>query len=366
MAKKTIGTQELRSKIMLLCIYAPGNKIHNMNGYLKEFLSLVKTLGIKYDVVISWKIRQIDTSHFLTKGKLQELLDFVDKNEIDEVVCSKELSSLQERNLSDAINCKVYDRTQLILEIFSNSAHTAEGKTQIDIARLDYLKTRMAGRGKELSQQAGHIGVRGPGETEKEALRRYYATKMKQARKKLLTLEKSRETQRKQRLKSNVPLVALIGYTNAGKSSILNVLTKSNILAEDKLFTTLDTTTKTLFLNPNKNILVSDTVGFISELPHHLVDAFKSTLSELKYAKLILHVVDISNPCWEDHILIANNILKKLKISTKILYVFNKIDLMEKKQSNFELYKPYVLTHTKSKNGAIDLLDFLRNFSFDF
>ncbi len=368
MAKRNlIDTKNIHPRTLLLCTYAQGNKIHDMEKYLEEFLNLVKTLGINHDYVLLWKLRLVDASHFLTKGKTQELLEFCKENDIEQVICSSTLTPLQERNISNAINCDVYDRTGLILEIFYNSAHTAEGKTQVEIAELEYLKTRLAGRGKDLAQQAGFIGGRGPGETEKEVLKRYYENKIKQSKKRLETLDRARETQRKRRISSNIPLIALVGYTNSGKSSLLNRLTNSNVLAENKLFSTLDTTTRTLILD-NRKMLLSDTVGFISDLPHHLIDAFKSTLDELQYANLILHVVDISDSMWQDQIKIAKEILTELNVKTDILYIFNKRDLVENieiHKSLLEKYKPYVITETISKEGVKKLIEYIKQYKFN-
>ncbi|MCK4264881.1 GTPase HflX [Candidatus Babeliales bacterium] len=353
---------------LILCTYTPDNKIHDIHAYFEEFLNLIKTAEVEYDEVLLWKPRAIDTSHFLTKGKLQELKEICEKNEIKQVICSKELTPLQERNLHNALDCSIVDRSALILEIFHKAAHSSEGKIQVEIAELEYLKTRLSGRGKELAQQAGFIGGKGPGETEKESLRRYYETKIKQSKKKLISLEKSRQTQRKKRLESNIPLVALVGYTNAGKSSVLNALTKSDILAEDKLFSTLDTTTRSLYLDTSKKILLSDTVGFISELPHHLIEAFKSTLDELKYANLILHVVDISNPMWKDHIEIAKEILNELGVKGDVLFVFNKSDLaknIDDLEEEFKNYNHFVITETKTKKGITPLLEYIKVYKFN-
>ena len=365
--KKPISLKDIHPTTLILCVYTSDNKIHDIHAYYEEFLRLIETLGIEYDQTLLWKLRTVDTSHFLTKGKMQELLDFCDTHEIEEIILSKELSPVQERSLSDALGCKIFDRTKLILEIFQDSAHTAEGKTQINIAQLQYLKTRVRGIGKDFAQQAGYKGTRGPGETESESLRRYYETKIRQAKKRLATLEKSKKIQRKKRLESNLPLVALIGYTNSGKSSILNKITKSNILAEDKLFSTLDTTTRSLYLGEKKRVLISDTVGFISELPHNLIEAFKSTLDELKYADLVLHVVDIDNPMWRDHIEIAEDILDELEVDADLLYVFNKKDKVKnikKLLPYIEIYSPYVLTDTVSKTGTDELLKYIKEYKF--
>jgi len=362
--KPTLTTAE-RPKILLVDIDAPYKKEIAQEEYFEEFLNLVKTLGLEYDEVMQVKLRKIDKSNFFTKGKLQDLDKFCTENEIEEIVLSDILSPLQERNLENFLNCKVYDRERLILEIFQNSATTAEGKIQVEMANLEYFKARLAGKGIQLAQQAGYVGTRGPGETEKEFMRRHLTEKSRQAKKRLEVLKKSREVQRKRRLQSKWPLICLVGYTNAGKSTILNSLTKSKVLAEDKLFATLDTTTRELFVDKEKTCLISDTVGFISQLPHHLIEAFKSTLDELQYAKLLLHVVDVGNKSWQGQVEVVLNTLYELELDKKpILYIFNKIDKLSEEEleeikERLEEYKPYVLTNGKSKAGLNQLIAYL-------
>lgn len=357
-------------KILLLGIETPFNKVKNIQNYFDEFLSLIKTLGVKSDEQIFIRLRNIDKATFLTKGKVQELIDFCQAKEIDRIICSEILSPLQERNLEELTNCEVWDREKLILEIFRNAAHSAEGKIQVEMAEIEFFQTRLAGKGIEFSQQAGFKGGRGPGETAKEVLKRHLEDKYRQAKKKLETLQRSREIQRKQRIGSNVPFICIIGYTNAGKSSLLNILTKSQVLAEDKLFATLDTTTRELFIDSQKKALISDTVGFISQLPHHLIEAFKSTLDELRYADLLLHVVDLSNQAWEDQIRVVHETLDDLKISKEMLYVFNKTDLLKAEDlKNLEpkiaLYQPNVKINTRSKEGISELITFLKNYQLE-
>jgi len=357
-------TTKRHPRTLLLGVYAPGNQIYDSEGYFEEFLSLIKTADIVYDETFFIKVREISSSHFLTKGKLKDVVDFCEKHDIEEVVCSEILSPVQSRNLAYALECQLFDRAQLILEIFRRAAHTAEAKIQVDIAEFEYLNTRIAGRGKELAQQEGRIGSRGPGETQKELLKRFYQTEIRKLKKRLKTLEKSRDVQRKKRLASNIPLVALIGYTNSGKSSLLNILTHEHVLAEDKLFATLDITTREMYVGDNKKILLSDTVGFISQLPHLLIEAFKSTLDELRYADLLLHVVDISNPLWENHIEIAQDLLEELEIDKPVLYVFNKKDMIDPpdlEDITIETapYSPSVLTSALDKEGVEGLLDYI-------
>lgn len=366
MAKpQDLETKERHPRILILGVYAPGNQIYDSEGYFEEFKSLIKTSEIAYNEELFIKVRDVSPSHFLTKGKLQDVVDYCDKHDIEEVICSEILSPVQSRNLAYALECQLFDRAQLILEIFRKAAHTAEAKIQVDIAEFEYLNTRIAGRGKELAQQEGRIGSRGPGETQKELLKRFYQTEIRKLKKRLTTLEKARNVQRKKRLASNIPLVALIGYTNSGKSSLLNIMAHEHVIVEDKLFATLDITTRVMYLDHDKKILLSDTVGFISQLPHLLIEAFKSTLDELRYANLLLHVVDISNPLWENHIEIAQDILDDLEIDKPVLYVFNKKDKIqdldpERVAIDIAPYSPSVLTSALDKEGVADLIEKLK------
>lgn len=363
MTKKYYQASDYRPKVLLVAIHAPYNKTSYIKSYFEEFVNLVKSNGITYDEMITIKLRTIDTGTFITEGHLEEIKKICDEKDIDEVILSEPVSPQQERNLHDYLHCKIFDRTQLILEIFEKSAHSAEGKAQINIAMLEYLKTRLAGKGIHLSQQSGVMGLRGGfGETAKEKERRHIEEHILKLKRQLDQLQKIRETQRKQRLKSKLPLFCLIGYTNTGKSTILNALTKSNVLAEDKLFATLDTTTRELFINHQKKGLISDTVGFIQLLPHHLIEAFKSTLSELQYADLLLHVVDISDPNWQSHIFIVQNILADLEVEKEILYVFNKIDkvtMTPEITEHVEKYTPHVLVSALDLEGLKPLVDYL-------
>jgi len=361
--RELLDTAAHSNRTMLLGVFTPETR-QSVAYYYEEFENLAKTAGIVPVHKLFTKIREFDPATFFTKGKLQEIIEAVKEHEITDVVVSAQLSQLQERNLQDMLGCTVFDRTQLILEIFCQAAQTAEGKIQVEMAMLQHLKTRLAGRGKEMAQQEGFVGATGPGETQKEHLRRYYEGKLVQARKRLATLEKSRETQRKQRLKTGMPLVCLVGYTNAGKSSLLNALTKSDVLVEDKLFATLDTTTRELYLAPHKKILLSDTVGFISGLSHSLIEAFKSTLDELKYAQMLVHVIDVSNPAWREQVAIVKDTLKDLEVKAPVIYAANKIDLLsaeerEKVESDLFICQPFVFTSAKSKESMQQLLHYI-------
>lgn len=338
-----------------------------MDSYFEEFKNLVKTNGIPHETELFIKLRAIDPGYFFGKGKLAELKAFVEEHKIRHVVISEILTAQQERNLSTYLHSDICDRTRLILEIFEKSAHSAEGKAQVAIAKLKFEKSRLAGKGVHLSQQTGVKGQRGgPGETLKERETRHIEGSINQLRRQLEKIQQARETQRKTRLNNNVPHICLIGYTNAGKSTILNTLTKSDVLAEDKLFATLDTTTRKLFIGDKFKALLSDTVGFIQQLPHALIDAFKSTLSELQYADLLLQVIDISDTNWESHIKVVESILFDLHVDKPMLYVFNKSDRLEESDHRFASlakYQPHVLTDALSREGLKSLIEFLNNWN---
>ena len=362
MSKPPLFSTYSKPRVLLLAIHAPYNKTKIISSYYDEFVNLADANGLSTDLVVYMKLRTIEPQTFLSSGKLAELKEICEKEQPEEIIISEALSPHQERNLSKMLDCRVYDRTQLILEIFEKRAHSAEGKTQVEIAMLSYRKARLAGQGINLSQQAGHTGGKGPGETAKEKELRYLNTTTLQLKKKLKQLQRVRETQRKNRLSNAVPTVCLVGYTNAGKSTILNALTRAGVDAEDKPFATLDTTTRELYIDGKKLGIISDTVGFIQQLPHDLVEAFKSTLSELQHADLLLNVVDISDPKWETDIRVVQSILDELNLDKKMLYVFNKSDKCDDIKSTklaVEKYTPQVFTTATSKEGIAPLVKYL-------
>ena len=361
MTRQAASTQQ-QPKTLIVGIYSPNNN-GNMNSYFEEFANLVRANGMEYNHSIFIKLRQIDPGYYIGKGKLEELISICTKENIERVIISEQLSNQQERNLSKMLGVPVTDRTELILEIFERGAQSAEGKLQVEIALLQHKKARLSSRGIHLSQQAGSIGTRGPGETQKEIDTQHLEHLMVKLRKQLKQLRHVRDTQRKQRLRNNVSLFCLIGYTNAGKSTILNALTKSNVYAADKLFATLDTTTKELFIDGQKKGLISDTVGFIQQLPHHLVEAFKSTLSELAYAHLLLHVIDSSDPNWPAHISVVRAILDELAVDKPMVYIFNKIDKVtdpDHLETLARHYQPQVIISATTSQGIQPLVEFLR------
>lgn len=361
--------QEKQPRILIVGIHAPYNTNTNIDSYFEEFKNLIASNNLTYTAELFIKLRNIDAGTFISSGHLITIKKICDEQDIDQIIISEPLSPQQERNLRDYLHRPVFDRTRLILDIFEKNAHSAEAKAQIGIALLDFQKSRLAGKGTALSQQAGIKGLRsGFGETAKEKERRHIETYILKLRRELEQLHKTRQTQRKQRLRTNLPLICIIGYTNTGKSTILNALTKSNVLAANRLFATLDTTTRELFLDGKKIGLISDTVGFIQLLPHNLIDAFKSTLSELEFADLLLHVVDIADANWQQHIELVNHILVDLEVDAKsMLYVFNKMDKVEmtpKLIDEIDLFQPHVVVSAITKKDLQPLINYLQQHKF--
>lgn len=294
---------------------------------VEELEELVNTAGA---VVVDKMIQNRERPHpgtYLGKGKIEEVKERVWELGATGVVCDDELSPAQLRNLEDALQIKVMDRTMVILDIFAARANTSEGKIQVELAQLKYRAVRLVGLRNSLSRLGGGIGTRGPGEKKLETDRRLIHDRMSQLKQELEAVKRHRETARQQRSRTHTTVAAIVGYTNAGKSTLLNRLTSAGILAEDKLFATLDPTTRSLDLPSGQQILLTDTVGFIRKLPHHLIEAFKSTLEEAKYSDIILHVVDCSNPQMDMQIYVVYDTLKQLEVKDKVVVtVFNKID----------------------------------------
>lgn len=294
---------------------------------LLELKELAQTVGASVEGMVIQNREQIHPGTYVGKGKLEEIKDIIYDKNIDTLVCDDELSPAQLRNLNDYLDVKVIDRTIMILDIFAMRAATSEGKIQVELAQLNYSLSRLVGLRSSLSRLGGGIGTRGPGEKKLEMDRRIIRERIASLRRELDNVKKSREVSRKKRSESKIPLVAIAGYTNAGKSTLLNRLTGAGILEEDKLFATLDPTTRIYKYENGQQILLTDTVGFINKLPHHLINAFRSTLEEAKYADIILHVVDISNPRAEHQMDVVYDTLKDLGITDKkIITVYNKTD----------------------------------------
>lgn len=296
--------------------------------HLDELEMLASTAGAETKIKMIQDRDRMEPAFYIGKGKAEELAQLVELNEIDLVIFDDDLSPVQVRNLERLINKKIVDRSGLILDIFASRAQTKEAKTQVELAQLQYMLPRLTRAWTHLSKQYGGIGTKGPGETQIETDRRLIRNRISLLKEKLVKIESQRLTKSANR--KNFVRASLVGYTNAGKSTLLNTLTDAGVLAENKLFATLDSTTRSFDLNNNQKVLLSDTVGFIRKLPHHLVASFKSTLNEVREADIILHVVDVSHPFFEDHIQVVENTLKDLKADDKtVLYVFNKVDLLE-------------------------------------
>jgi GTP-binding protein HflX len=296
--------------------------------YLDELAFLAETAGAVTVKRYVQKLPQPDSRTFVGKGKLEEIKKYIEGKEVDIVIFDDELSGSQINNIEKILGVKTIDRSDLILDIFARRAKTAQAKTQVELAQYQYLLPRLRGMWKHLERLGGGIGTRGPGETEIETDRRIVKDKISLLRKRLAEIDKQAYIQRKDR--GEFIRVALVGYTNVGKSTIMNLLSKSEVFAENKLFATLDTTTRKVVFE-NTPFLLSDTVGFIRKLPHHLVESFKSTLDEVREADILLHVVDISHPRYEEQIGVVNSTLTDLKAFDKpVITIFNKMDLYEK------------------------------------
>ena len=323
-----ISMDEIKERVILVAVDTDGSD--QAERSLDELGELAKTAGAE---VVGRMIQPRESIHpgtYIGKGKILELKELLWETHGTGIICDDELTSVQMGNLEAELDCKIMDRTLLILDIFAARAVSGEGKIQVELAQLKYRASRLAGLGKSLSRLGGGIGTRGPGEKKLEMDRRLIKSRIAQLNRELKDVKKHREVTREQRSRSHIPVAAIVGYTNAGKSTLLNTLTGAGILAEDKLFATLDPTTRDLKLPSGQEILMTDTVGFIRKLPHHLIEAFRSTLEEARYADIILHVVDASNPQMDEQMHTVYETLQNLGVKDKpVITVFNKIDRME-------------------------------------
>jgi GTP-binding protein HflX len=311
-------------RAILVGIITPGQSDAQTREYLEELEFLVATAGGETIHSFTQRMQRPDRATFVGTGKLEEIKDYIKAEEIDIVVFDDELSPSQLRNIENELQIKILDRSNLILDIFAKRAQTSQAKTQVELAQLQYMLPRLTRLWTHLERQKGGIGMRGPGESQIETDRRIILNKISLLKERLEEIDKQNATQRKNR--HQLVRVALVGYTNVGKSTIMNMLSKSEVFAENKLFATLDTTVRKVVID-NLPFLLSDTVGFIRKLPHHLVECFKSTLDEVREADILIHVVDISHPNFEDHMNTVNETLKELgAIDKEMITVFNKID----------------------------------------
>lgn len=325
---ETFEIEELQERVILVGVsFRDGDDAEDS---LAELADLVDTAGAKVVGTIIQRREAIHPGTYVGTGKLEEIRTMLIATDATGIVCDDELTPAQIRNLEDVLDTKVMDRTLIILDIFAARASTSEGKIQVELAQLKYRLSRLAGLGKSLSRLGGGIGTRGPGEKKLEMDRRFVKNRIAQLNRELAEVRRHRELTRSQRSQKPVKIAAIVGYTNAGKSTLLNALTNAGVLEEDKLFATLDPTTRNLVLESGQEILLTDTVGFIRKLPHHLIEAFRSTLEEAKYADYIIHVVDAGSPQMDKQMHIVYETLESLEITDKkIITLFNKMDKLE-------------------------------------
>lgn len=322
---------------------------------LAELAELVKTAGASVAGTLIQKRELIHPGTYVGTGKVAEIAELLEHTGATGIVCDDELSPAQLKNLETMLNTKVMDRTLIILDIFAARATTSEGKIQVELAQLKYRLSRLTGLGRSMSRLGGGIGTRGPGEKKLEIDRRLINDRIAQLNRELKEVVKHREIARAKRERNAVPVVAIVGYTNAGKSTLLNHLTDAEVLEEDKLFATLDPTTRMLELEGHQQVLLTDTVGFIRKLPHHLIEAFKSTLEEAKYADYIIHVVDASNPQRDKQMYIVYETLDHLGVKNKkILTLFNKIDIRTDDDPLQDFRADHVLQISAAENAGLD------------
>ena len=314
-----------KEKLILVGVASSAND--DTEQSLDELCDLVDTAG---GVVVGRVIQRREMIHpatYVGMGTIEEIKELLWETDADGIVCDDELSPAQTANLTELLDTKVMDRTLIILDIFAGRASTSEGKIQVELAQLRYRQTQLTGAGKALSRLGGGIGTRGPGEKKLEMDRRLIKNRIALLNRELKDVKRHRDLTREQRSRNHMQVAAIVGYTNAGKSTLLNTLTDAKVLEEDQLFATLDPTTRNLKLPSGQEMLVTDTVGFIRKLPHHLIEAFRSTLEEAKYADLILHVVDSSNPQMDEQMYVVYETLRKLEVMNKpVITVFNKMD----------------------------------------
>ncbi|MDR1689655.1 MAG: GTPase HflX [Clostridiales bacterium] len=327
MEERLYATSKIMERFVLIAADTENSQA-KVQSSLKELGELVKTLGGEVAGVLTQNMENIHPGHYLGIGKLEEVKMLAAATNATGVIADDELSPAQYKNMERILETKIIDRTALILDIFAMNAKSAEGKAQVELAQLNYRLSRLAGLGKSLSRLGGGIGTRGPGEKKLETDRRHVRNRITQLNRELKEIETRRDVLRGKRERNGIPVVSLVGYTNAGKSTIMNLLSKSDVLAEDKLFATLDTTTRNVTIAGFGEFLLTDTVGFIQKLPHQLIKAFRATLSELSYADILIHVVDSANEDFTSHMDVVYKTLASLGVIGKpVITAYNKMDL---------------------------------------
>lgn len=348
-----IVLEDLKERVILVGVSEQDGD--DAEDSLAELAELVKTAGASVAGTLIQKRELIHPGTYVGTGKVAEIAELLEHTGATGIVCDDELSPAQLKNLETMLNTKVMDRTLIILDIFAARATTSEGKIQVELAQLKYRLSRLTGLGRSMSRLGGGIGTRGPGEKKLEIDRRLINDRIAQLNRELKEVVKHREIARAKRERNAVPVVAIVGYTNAGKSTLLNHLTDAEVLEEDKLFATLDPTTRMLELEGHQQVLLTDTVGFIRKLPHHLIEAFKSTLEEAKYADYIIHVVDASNPQRDKQMYIVYETLDHLGVKNKkILTLFNKIDIRTDDDPLQDFRADHVLQISAAENAGLD------------
>lgn len=356
--------KEAEEKVILVGVQL--NENEPAEESLDELGELAKTAGAEVVGRMIQSREYIHPATYIGKGKITELKELLWETDATGIICDDELTSVQLKNLEQELGCKIIDRTLLILDIFAARAVSSEGKIQVELAQLKYRASRLIGLGNSLSRLGGGIGTRGPGEKKLEMDRRLIRERISRLKKELREVEQHRELIRTQRKDSNLKVAALVGYTSAGKSSLENTLTGAGILEDAMLFSTLDTTTRALELEGKQQVLLTDTVGFIRKLPHHLIEAFKSTLEEAKYADIIIHVVDASNPQMDTQMYVVYDTLRQLGVEGKpIITLFNKQDKLESPQMFRDLHADYTFAVSAKTGQGLDelkgaLLDIIR------
>ncbi|MUH24685.1 GTPase HflX [Staphylococcus aureus] len=355
MAQQQIhDTKNKLEKAVLVGVHAQDDKQFNFESTMEELSSLSETCQLEVLGQITQNRDRVDRKYYVGKGKIEEIQAFIEFKDIDVVITNDELTTAQSKSLNEALGVKIIDRTQLILEIFALRARSKEGKLQVELAKLDYLLPRLQGHGKSLSRLGGGIGTRGPGETKLEMDRRHIRTRMNEIKHQLRTVEEHRERYRNKRNQNQVFQVALVGYTNAGKSSWFNVLANEETYEKDQLFATLDPKTRQIQINDGFNLIISDTVGFIQKLPTTLIAAFKSTLEEAKGADLLVHVVDSSHPEYRTQYDTVNDLIKQLDMNhISQIVIFNKKDLCDHASNRPASDLPNVFVSSKNDGDKL-------------
>ena len=346
---------DIRERVILVGVDTEGGETAERS--LDELAELAATAGAEVTGRLIQTRECVHPATYIGRGKLIELKELLWETEATGIICDDELSSTQLGNLEEELDCKVLDRTLLILDIFAARAVSGEGKIQVELAQLRYRASRLSGLGRSLSRLGGGSGTRGPGEKKLEMDRRLIRERISRLKKELADVERHRELLRSQRNQSGMKVAALVGYTSAGKSSIENALTNAGILEDAMLFSTLDTTTRALQLDGTQEILLTDTVGFIRKLPHHLIEAFKSTLEEAKYADIIIHVVDVSNPRMDEQMYVVYDTLRQMGSEGKpVITLFNKQDRLEKEESHKDFQADYSIATSAKTGQGLDKL----------